>query len=210
MIDFWCDLADACVKEQAQKVHPLDDFEDTDEREPDMPLGVKEGMERYKNIVRLLTTTRNVSLFPYQMAIAKDCIHNSLAKIYGSSTFDKYKDTILEMHRQDKETNELFVSSARRVGKSLTVSLCFMSILLSVPGHASGRPFTMAVFSVTKESSKCFIKECIIHLNNLDRDYLKQFEINCYTETIVVINRRNRRDVRIMRGLCGKGNVSTS
>jgi hypothetical protein len=207
---YWSELVSECERVCAERIvnkHVDSDHIDTTD-DHDEPEELKAGASRYKNIVHLLTSTRNISLMPYQLLIAKDFIRSCIPKIYGEATFRNHGPEILESHNLQKIRYETFVSSARRVGKTLTTSMCMLAIALSVPAHSTGRPFQISVYSVTKNSSKAFISECLINCRNFNKTYTSKFYIKHSSEEIRITNRKNKSDVRIIRSHCGRGDVS--
>lgn len=207
MISYWTQFLEDCEREVSESViseHEDIEQESTTKKEDDL----EEGRRRFQNATNLLTTTRNIRLLPYQLSIAKDCIVSSLAHIYGESCFNRHKNVILEDHRIAKPCQETFVVSARRVGKTLTVSMTCLAIALSVPAHKSGRPFRIAVYSVTLKSAKAFIQECILNYKSFDAEFTKNFSRHHTSDTIVFTNKNNPNDVRIIETSCGRGHVS--
>lgn len=162
------------------------------------------GQKIFKNIVKTLTDTDNIHLLPYQIKFVEECINSSVAKIYGSE-WEKNKKKILEKHGIKEFHPEVFWTSGRRMGKTLSLSMLVCTLAMCVPSDCV-HPLKIAVFSINRDASYRFIDECNSALRCLKG--LGNFIIEKTKGRIRFINIENPDDVREIEGFCGKGNVS--
>jgi hypothetical protein len=163
-----------------------------------------EGDRSYRKFVRMITNTKKHKLEDYQLRLIQTCLVPSLAGLYGSD-FDARRREILEDHQIKRYFSEVFFLSSRRMGKSFTTAM--FAIVMAMSRRGDGvRALRFAVFSVNLNSAQDFIKECESALTCI-RD-TSEFDIKVFSRKIVFINKKNRKDKRIIRTYCGTKNVS--
>lgn len=168
-----------------------------------------EGDKIFKKIVKMFGSTKGVQLLPYQTRLVRMCLIPALSGIYGNE-FDRSRKELLEWHGVpvDDWFAEVFFISSRRMGKTLTLSFICTIFALCIPSDLM-HDMQIAVFSVTKVSSRMFIKECVSALRCIPERFLDGFDIEITSENIRFVNKSDNRDVRLIQSYCGRGSVST-
>lgn len=169
---------------------------------------VSNGEQIFKRIVRALTKTEHIKLFPYQLQLCEMCTVPALPGIYREE-YSKNKKKILSNHGITLENmfTEVFFLSSRRMGKSLTMAFNANAYAMSIP-YDGTRPMVIAVFSVTRAAAEQFVKECQNALRCMP--LVDEFIIEVKAQEIVFRNKADPNDVRIIKSFCSRGDVSSN
>jgi len=165
----------------------------------------KEGDAVIKGIIKTVTNLKNITLYSYQLDFIKVIIPTLFKQIYREE-WKHDRQRILESHGMESTYEEVFFTSPRRMGKTITLGYACLAILVNVKKKL-GRPYKIAVFATTKDASIRFIDECEMGWKNLD--LADKYHFDRTATKITITNKDDPTDVREMIAFCGRGPVST-
>jgi len=167
---------------------------------------ISNGDQVIRGIIQTLTNLKHIRLYDYQLDFIKIALPTIFKYIYRNEWMTN-KPEILKKHKieQGKEYDEMFFVSARRMGKTLVVAQLSLALCVNIKKNPL-RPFTIAVFASTKDSAKRFISECVIGWKNIDK--ANNFYFHPTSEFIIMVNKNDMDDIRIIQCFCGRGSVS--
>jgi len=157
-----------------------------------------------EGIIRTTTNLRGIELYPYQLDFVKVIVPTLFKYIYKNEWNTKRRE-ILERHGMDEVYDEVFFTSPRRMGKTITLGYTCLAIATNMIKDPL-RPFDIAVFATTKDASKRFIDECDLGWRNIDINH--KFYFDKTASQITLTNKRDQDDIRIIKAFCGSGPVS--
>ncbi|MHA1681449.1 MAG: hypothetical protein ACTSUE_10595 [Promethearchaeota archaeon] len=162
-----------------------------------------DGDEVVRKIITTLTSLRYIFLYPFQLDTLKLILPTIYPYIYRKS-WNEHQSMILKNHKMSKIYEEVFFRAPRRFGKTLTLAIYCLAVLVNVQKDRE-RPFHIAVFAITSDASKRFIEECAIQWAQIDRR--NDYEFYRTAEKIMIIKKSDSSDRRVISSFCGSGGV---
>jgi len=156
-----------------------------------------------KGIIRTLNNLKRISLYDYQLNFVKVVIPTLFKYIYRDEWREK-REEILFRHGMADTYDEVFFTSPRRMGKTITLAYTCMAIMVNVHKDYH-RDFDIAVFATGIDASKRFIDECELGWKNLDKN--SEFYFQRTATQIKITRKSDPGDIRIMNAYCGSGPV---
>lgn len=167
-----------------------------------------EGDDVIKGILYTLTNLKTIHLYDFQLDFLKIVMITLLKWIYRAE-WDVKANKVLKRNGLKRGTgyDEVFFTAARRMGKTLTLSFFCLATMLNVIKHEP-RDYRIAIFSVSLESAKMFLSECINSWKELPPLIKNKFKIDITATQIKITRISNPEDVRVMKSYVGSGEVS--
>jgi len=165
---------------------------------------VEDGHKTIENIRETINTLKTIDLYNYQRDFIRICMVTLMYYIY-KKVWSRKMVEIMDHFGLTKIFYEVLFVAPRRMGKTLTLAIFCMSVIINVAKNEL-RPFSIAVFATTKDAAKRFIDECDTHWSQLNKS--GKFEYTRTAFSIVIESKNDSSDKREIIAYCGSGNVS--
>ncbi len=157
-----------------------------------------------KGIIKTITSLKGIELYAYQLDFVKVIIPTLFKYIYKGEWKHK-REEILKRHGMDDVYDEVFFTSPRRMGKTITLAYSCLSIISNFLKDPN-RPLRIAVFATGMDASKRFIDECELGWRNIN--VKNEFYYERTANEIKITKKSDPSDIRFITAFCGSGPVS--
>jgi len=157
----------------------------------------------YRNIIDTITNLSSITLYEYQLNMARLAEATLMQYIYRK-VWARKKQEILDNHGFTDVEDTLLVHAPRRAGKTLTLAVWVLSVATNVEKDEV-RNFRIAVFATGEDAAVLFLEECKTQWKQINRKH--KFHMHSKRMAIYLISKEDPTDIRIIQAYCGTGDV---